>query len=102
MDHMQKQPHRAAILNELSRERDRQDTLWGHDFDDKNTLNDWISYITRYAGAAGSAAKTPNAQRAFMFKATTIGLAALEAFGRNKGFPPRHYEDIVRKAGDVQ
>lgn len=41
-----------AIIQFVLDERERQDEIWGVEFDKKNTPNDWISYITRYTGKA--------------------------------------------------
>jgi hypothetical protein len=42
----------------------------------------------------GSPAAT---QREGILKAATILVAALEAFDRNNGFAPRHYEELSKK-----
>ncbi len=67
---------------------------WSMAFDDANTLNDWISYLGQY-GARASAMQNrdnPAAQREGMLKVAAIAVAALEAFDRNNGFAPRHYD----------
>lgn len=81
-----------SIQQEVAQERLYQDQKWGHEFDDKNTLNDWNTYLGIYAAKA-TALGTPSAeQRAQMVKVAAIAVAALEAFDRNNGFPARHYD----------
>lgn len=81
------------ILAEIAEERKRQDELWGVEFDRKNTLNDWGTYIGQYTGYAAEMGRTPEEQRDFMLKVAALAVAALEAFDRNNGFPPRHYDE---------
>jgi hypothetical protein len=38
------------ILDQVRIERERQLKLWGNTFDDKNTRNDWITYVISYVG----------------------------------------------------
>ena len=81
---------RADILESISQERDYQDEQrWGNEFDDKNTVNDWVVYANRYANMAASGARDP--MEAFK-KTAAICVAAMEAYERNGGFPPRHYD----------
>lgn len=81
-----------ALVAEIEREREYQKNK-GFDgtFDDKNTCNDWVTYITQYASGAAFV-PVGLEQRTKLFKALTIAVAALEAFDRNGGFPPRHYD----------
>jgi hypothetical protein len=80
------------IIEELIAERTYQDARWGTDFDDKNTLNDWISYTNQYITKGAGIGASSEDQRKYVLKAATILVAALEAFDRNNGFPPRHYD----------
>lgn len=82
------------IFDEIVKERNYQDSKWGTAFDDKNTLNDWCVYIVEYLGRASSFVNVDDLanQRRLLLKAVTIGVAALEAFDRNKKFASRHYE----------
>ena len=86
-----------TVLEEIKKEREYQDGKWGTGFDDKNTLNDWSSYITNYLGKATTMEASPDAQRKFLVKVATLATAAVETFDRNSGFPPRHYEEKVAK-----
>ncbi|MHC4188374.1 MAG: hypothetical protein ACYSUB_01640 [Planctomycetota bacterium] len=81
------------VLEEIQAERDYQDRLWGTEFDDQNDLDNWIRYIVTYSARAAQAPSEQ--QRRDMVKVAAIAVAACEAFDRNKGFPPRHYEDII-------
>ena len=87
---------REEILMEISEERERQDALWGTEFDDKNTPNDWLAYIVRYVAEGGYYGRLeqydPQQFRDFLIKAAALCVAAVEAYERNGGFPPRHYE----------
>lgn len=83
------------VLDEIREERVYQDGKWGTDFDDHNTLNDWVTYIAMYCGRAANIGATPNLQRESMRKVATLAVAACECFDRNSGFAPRHYEDKV-------
>jgi len=77
--------HREEILRAIDVERRRQDEKWGHEFDDKNTPNDWVSCMTIYLGKA---VKTPRDRhdhdividtfRKNMVRAVAIGVAAME------------------------
>lgn len=79
-----------SVLEEVKIEREYQDYKWGPEFDDKNTLNDWVAYIVAYTGHAVQA-KTPMEARTQLLKVASLAAAALQSFDRNKGFPPRHY-----------
>ena len=83
---------RALIFHEIDREREHQDKKWGHDFDDKNTVNDWTAYIARYSSNA-SFTNYGECQREALLKTAALAVAAIEAFDRNDGFPLRHYQN---------
>jgi hypothetical protein len=84
---------RQKIYNEIEEERSYQDSLWGDEFDKKNTLNDWVSYMNTYSGQASKIGTPKEEQRRQLLKAVTIGVAALERFDTDGGFAPRHYDD---------
>ena len=84
-----------TVLAEICAEREYQDGQWGMDFDNKNTLNDWIVYIMSYAGEAARMDAAPEQQREHILKVATLAVAAVESFDRNRQFAPRHYEDRV-------
>ena len=83
-----------SILEEIKAERVYQDQKWGTDFDNKNTINDWVTYITQYATKAATMGLSKDEQRKFILKTATLGVAALETFDRNNGFAPRHYDNV--------
>lgn len=64
----------------------------GTEFDDKNTANDWVSYLTRYAAKAAEFELTKDQFQAAMVKVAAIAVAAIESSDRNDGLPPRHYD----------
>ena len=90
----------SLILAGIEKERERQVKLWGNKFDDKNTANDWASYIHNYVSIgvySGREAKyTPERFREHLIKAATLCVAAVEAIDRNGNCAPRHYEDLPR------
>jgi hypothetical protein len=84
---------RQKIYNEIETERAYQDGRWGDEFDRKNTLNDWVSYMNTYTGQASKMDTPKEEQRKQLLKAVTIGVAALERFDTDNGFAPRHYDN---------
>lgn len=90
----------SLIFAGIEKERQRQVKLWGDDFDDKNTANDWVAYIGNYVnlGAySGREAKyTPARFRENLVKAATLCIAAIEAIDRNGDCASRHYEKLPR------
>jgi hypothetical protein len=80
-----------TTLENIRAEREYQLTKWAPAFDDRNTGNDWISYITQYLGKASKADNTDDFDTA-MVKVATLACAAVEASRRNNGLPPRHYD----------
>lgn len=98
-------PHRgrARIFQAIEKERTHQDTLWGVEFDDKNTPNDWVTYMMYYLGQATAMDRETRRFdgkrfREELLKAATLCVAALEAFDRNNGMPPRHYDRPITPA----
>jgi hypothetical protein len=87
----------ASVISEVSAERQRQKRdLYDTDFDDQNTINDWIAYVCRYASdAEGFVDGTfhPSIFRSKMLKAAAIAVAAVETYDRLDGnMAPRHYD----------
>jgi hypothetical protein len=91
---------RQVILESIAAERDRQDKMWGNDFDAKNTVNDWVAYITRYVSEGaydGSSQKFDEKKfREYLMKAATLCVAALE----QESFAPRHYDGSRAAEGE--
>lgn len=81
-----------SVVQEVVQERLYQDKQWGTKFDDKNTANDWVAYISHYCSKATELPWNPKIWRKNMVKAATLAIAAIEAFDRNSGLPPRHYD----------
>lgn len=93
-----------AVLADIKAERARQNGMWGTEFDDRNTPNDWAAYIGIYVGKAVESIKSDEGGkrtlhfdregfRSNMMKAAAIAVAAVEAFDRLDGeMAKRHYE----------
>jgi len=79
---------REDVLHHISCERDRQEQLWGSAFDEKNTSNDWIAYITRYAGNAVTMSFDELVFREALIKVAALCVAALE----RETYAARHYD----------
>jgi len=90
----------SNIIDGLISERLRQQQLWGNKFDDKNTANDWASYICNYVSTGAYSGRqaqyTPQRFREHLLKAATLCIAAIEAIDRNGDCAPRHYENLSR------
>ena len=96
-----------TVLEEIRVERDCQDSLWGVEFDDQNTLNDWVVLITICVGQAARMDSSPEKQRSKLLKVAALAMAAVESFDRNGKFAPRHFESEVgmaelRELADVE
>ena len=87
---------RQFIYDLFEKERGYQMSLWSDEFDDKNTLHDWVAYITRYLGRLTDNTATKKAQKYDLIKIGALVVAALETFERNSGFPPRHYDQVFK------
>lgn len=85
---------REKIFKVMSGERDYQNERWGPDFDDKNTKNDWVSYICRYACSGAAMDQDTSEFVDAMFKVAALAVAAIEAGARNDGYPLRHYDSV--------
>jgi hypothetical protein len=81
-----------TIFDEIQGERAYQDKKWGTSFDDKNTTNDWVTYIDQYAGKASPLTKDDTTSRIAFLKVAALAVAAIEALDRNGSFPKRHYD----------
>jgi hypothetical protein len=77
---------RDIILEEIDKERDYQVGIWSADNDNKNTINDWITYICSYATKGRASSKE---FREMMVKVGALAVAAIEAYDRNHGHVPR-------------
>lgn len=100
----------------VAAERKYQDKKWDTRFDDRHTVSDWISRISRYAGLAsmidvtvrsnnveGLAQEQADREERFrtgMISVAAIAFAALQAQRRNGKIPPRHYDDCGSECWD--
>lgn len=84
---------RRKIFDQIELERKYQDKKWGDEFDRKNTVNDWATYINIYLSRATTMGVSKEEQRKAMVKVATLAVAALERFDENGGFAPRHYDE---------
>lgn len=82
---------RDKIFKEIDEERAYQEGKFGTSFDERNTVNDWVTYIAMYAGKAAFAGTEAEARQQLM-KVAALAVAAMESFDRNKKFAPRHYD----------
>lgn len=83
---------RDNIYFEIETERAYQNDRWGEEFDDKNTVNDWVTYICHYCTESAMHDPPLEVVREKLLKTATLAVAALEAFDRNGGLAPRHYD----------
>jgi hypothetical protein len=79
---------RQDIFAEIEKERAYQDQKWGRTFDDKNTPNDWITYIAKYLGQAVTLPFDRTMFRTQILKVMTLCCAVLE----RDSYAPRHYD----------
>ena len=73
----------STALNDIVIERERQKQIGTASFDEKNTRNDWVAYVSTYVGRASDAVRNKREFqdfRANMVKAAAVALAAVEAF----------------------
>jgi len=72
--------------------------LWGTTFDDQNTANDFVAYITYYVSSGAYAGRTEKytseKYRKHLAKAAGLCIAAMLAIDRNGDCAPRHYEGL--------
>lgn len=73
---------------------------WGPEFDKKNTLNDWATFITMYATDAAKLSKSERGaeprpmeeSRKLLIKAAGLCFSAIKSIDAG-GPAPRHYDD---------
>ncbi len=76
------------IFDAIVLERQHQDEKWGREFDDKNTPNDWVAYLTLYVGKAVTMPWDRAHFRNAVLKVAAICFAILE----REDYAPRHYD----------
>ena len=79
---------REDVFVEIENERLYQDSKWGKEFDDKNTPNDWIAYITIYLGKAVTFPWNRDVFRKAILKVAALAVAILE----REEYAPCHYD----------
>ena len=70
---------------------------WSKEFDDKNTLNDWLAYIVMYASDAAKMGVSADESYKKLIKAANLCmLAATKVRGDTPhgGLSPRHYDAV--------
>lgn len=86
---------RQKIFDEISAELNNADGQWDEVFDDNNTANDWVAFITAYAGQAVKVKVVGdfNCDQFYtnMKKVAGLAISALESCRRG-GPAPRHYD----------
>lgn len=66
---------------------------WGTSFDDKNTLNDWVTYITMYATESAKIGIKNDSKAIYKKLIKSANLVLLAAERVRKGtIAPRHYD----------
>jgi hypothetical protein len=81
----------AAV--KLRRAYQDQKAKWGHAFDDRNTPNDWVSFIVNYAVKGCTFRVTVAEFQEAMVDVAAIALAAVEAVERRGNtLAKRHYD----------
>src|SRR5688572_26721811 len=81
------------VILEVGRAREQ----WGADFDEKNTLNDWVTYIGIYTGKAAEMRAPKEDVEKNLRKAAGLVLSALY-HATNDLLAPRHYDAQPRPA----
>lgn len=72
---------RQKILDQIAKERARQESLPGSEYDAKHTQNDWVAISSQYLGRAANRKHTSASKDEFrdsLIKAAAVILAALE------------------------
>lgn len=80
-----------SVLAEVQRAKE----MWPGDFDDKNTLNDWATFINIYFGRAAAMGTSKEDVVKNIRKAAGLALNALY-YAENGLLAPRHYDGQPR------
>lgn len=81
--------NRVDIFANIEQERSYQNQKWGTSFDNKNTPNDWVAYISKYLGQSVTMPFNDEVFRTQLLKVATLAVAALE----QTTYAPRHYDN---------
>lgn len=79
---------RKEVFDAIENERSYQNGKWGNDFDEKNTPNDWVAYISKYLGQSVTMPFDVEKFRTQILKVATLCTAALE----QTDYSARHYD----------
>ena len=73
-------------MEQIKKERERQNEKWGDEFDNNNTPYNWQGYVARYVGLLSDNAwkKQPEEFKANMIKIGALAVAYLETLERKK------------------
>jgi hypothetical protein len=83
------------ILTEVGLEVKRAKQMWGEEFDQKNTQNDWNTYVNIHLSNAAKMGATAAEIEGGLRKAAGLLITAIDVF-KQQGFAPRHYEGQTR------
>lgn len=87
-----------ATVEDVEGEAFRQLKLWGTEFDDKNTANDWVAFICNFVASGAYVGRqekyTPEKFQKHLKKAAALCISAIVTIARNGDCAPRHYEDL--------
>lgn len=86
-----------TVISNILKELEYAKSKWDIEFDNANTLNDWVTYICMYATDAAKMTSSPSEAKKKLYKAAGLAISALSTLERNETFAKRHYEDIVAK-----
>lgn len=88
------EPHPdSEVSREVMAELESARTKFNADFDDKNTANDWVCYITSYAASGFTWPFNSTVFRKAMLKVAGLAISAIHALDRNNGsLACRHYD----------
>jgi hypothetical protein len=75
------------VLEDVVNERAHQENRWGVVNDDRNTFEDWRTYMNKYSFRVGHAMPNSPTQRRRLIQVAALAVAAIESFDRNRGFP---------------
>ena len=94
------------VLDSVENAVERQIKLWGAEFDDKNTANDWVAYICHYVAKGAYCGRkygySPEKFRKHLITTAAMFISAIAAIDRNKDCAPRHYEGLKNAGAKTQ
>lgn len=85
----------GEVADEVVSEVIRARAMWGTEFDEKNTLNDWVAFVNIYLANASKMGATSDEVKKGLRKAAGLVLSALY-MAENDILAPRHYDGKPR------